>query len=153
HRLLASRVSDASGTWSKRSPLGVDGLPVPGEAEASDLIAYGIPDVAGAQRELYSGKRVLVVGGGHSAINVALSLLELQAQEPGTEVLWALRRDRIEKLLGGGLNDKLPERGALGLAAKRAIDAGQLRMLAPFAAERVRRAGERLLVDAALGGV
>lgn len=153
HRLLASAVIDASGTWSKPNPMGVDGLPVPGEAEASDRIAYGIPDVAGRERESYAGRRVLVVGGGHSAINVALALLELQAQEPGTEVLWALRRNRIEKLFGGGLNDQLPERGALGLAAKQAIDAGRLRMLAPFAAEQVRKAGERLLVDATLCGV
>lgn len=152
-RLLASAVIDASGTWSKPNPMGVDGLAVPGEAEASDRIAYGIPDVAGAKRESYAGKRVLVIGGGHSAINVALALLELQAQEPETEVLWALRRDRIEKLLGGGLNDQLPERGALGLAAKRAIEAGQLRLLAPFVAERVTKAGERLLVDATLDGV
>lgn len=153
HRLLACAVIDASGTWSKPNPMGVDGLPVPGEAEASERIAYGIPDVAGAEREPYAGKRVLVVGSGHSAINVALALLELQADAPGTEVLWALRRNRIEKLLGGGLNDQLPERGALGLAAKEAIGAGRLRMLAPFAAERVTEAGGRLLVEATLDGV
>ena len=133
--------------------MGVDGLPVPGEVEASDLIAYGIPDVAGADREAYAGKRVLIVGSGHSAINVALALLELQAEAPDTEVLWALRRDRIEKLLGGGLNDQLPERGALGLAAKEAIEAGRLRMLAPFAAERIDRRGERLIVEATLRGM
>lgn len=153
HRLVARAVIDASGTWRKPNPMGVDGLPVPGEAEASDRIAYGIPDVAGAKREFYAGKRVLVVGSGHSAINIALALLELQAEAPRTEVLWALRRNRIEKLLGGGLNDQLPERGALGLAAKEAIDAGRLRMLAPFAAERVVESGGRLLVTATLGNV
>lgn len=151
--MLARAVIDASGTWSKPNPMGVDGLPVPGEVEASDLIAYGIPDVAGADREAYAGKRVLIVGSGHSAINVALALLELQAEAPGTEVLWALRRNRIEKLLGGGLNDQLPERGALGLAAKEAIEAGRLRMLAPFAAERIERRDERLTVEATLGGM
>lgn len=153
HRLLARAVIDASGTWSKPNPMGVDGLPVPGEAEASDRIAYGIPDVADADREAYAGKRVLVVGGGHSAINVALALLALQAEAPGTEILWALRRNRIETLLGGGLNDQLPERGALGLAAKEAIEAGQLRMLAPFAVERIARSGERLIVEATLSGM
>lgn len=153
HRLLARAVIDASGTWSKPNPMGVDGLPVPGETEAADRIAYGIPDIAGVERVSYAGKRVLVVGSGHSAINVALALLEVQAKAPGTEVLWALRRNRIDKLLGGGLNDQLPERGALGLAAKTAIDAGRLRMLAPFAAERVTRVGERLLVQATLGGI
>jgi thioredoxin reductase len=152
HRLVARAVIDASGTWRKPNPMGVDGLPVPGEADASDRIAYDLPDVAGTERESYAGKRVLVVGSGHSAINIALALLELQAEAPGTEVLWALRRNRIEKLLGGGLNDQLPERGALGLAAKNAIDAGKLRMLAPFAVERVTKAGGRLLVEATLDG-
>lgn len=153
HRLLARAVIDASGTWSKPNPMGADGLPVLGETEASDHIAYGIPDVAGAERGAYSGKRVLVVGSGHSAVNVALALLELQADAPATEVLWALRGNRIEKLLGGGLNDQLPERGALGLKATDAIEAGRLRMLAPFAAERVTKTGERLLVEATLGGM
>ena len=60
------------------------------------------------------GKTTLVVGSGHSAINAALNLLTLQDQVPGTRIVWALRRNRIEKLLGGGLNDQLPERGALG---------------------------------------
>src|SRR5690606_9924680 len=149
----ARAVIDASGTWWNPNPMGVDGLPVPGEAEASDLIAYGIPDVAGAEREAYAGKRVLVVGSGHSAINVALALLELQDEVPGTGILWALRRNGIKKLLGGGLNDQLPERGALGLGAKEAIDAGRLRMLTPFAAERIRRNGDRLIVEATLGGM
>ncbi|MFU0505780.1 NAD(P)-binding domain-containing protein [Pseudaminobacter sp. NGMCC 1.201702] len=153
HRLLAQAVIDASGTWSKPNPMGVDGLPVPGETEASDQIAYGIPDVAGAERESYAGKRVLVVGSGHSAVNVALALLELQGNAPDTEVLWALRRNRIEKLFGGGLNDQLPERGALGLAARDAIEARRLRMLAPFTAHQVTSRGEHLLVEATLNGM
>ena len=127
HRLLARAVIDASGTWSRPSPMGADGLAVPGEAETSDLIAYGIPDVDGAERDTYAGKRTLVLGSGHSAINVALALLDLQEKAPGTQVLWALRRDRIARLLGGGLNDQLPGRGSLGLAAKQAIDDGPAR--------------------------
>lgn len=151
HRLLARAVIDASGTWSKPNPMGVDGLRVPGEAEASDRVAHGIPDVLGAERKRYAGKRTLVVGSGHSAINVVLALLDLQVQEPQTEVLWALRRNRMAKLLGGGLNDQLPGRGALGLAARDAIDAGRLRLLAPFAAERVVKIGDRLRVEAIIG--
>jgi len=152
HRLLARAVIDASGTWSLPSPMGADGLAVPGEVEASDLIAYGIPDVDGTERETYAGKRTLVLGSGHSAINVALALLDLQEKAPGTQVLWALRRDRIARLLGGGLNDQLPGRGSLGLAAKRAIDTGRLAMLAPFVIDRVIRSGGGLRVEATLGG-
>lgn len=152
HRLLARAVIDATGTWSKPNPMGADGLAVPGETEASDLIAYGIPDVAGLERKSYAGKRVLVVGSGHSAINVALALLDLQEKVPATEILWALRRDRTERLLGGGLNDQLPGRGALGLAAKQAVDEGRLAMRAPFVIDRVTRSGDGLRVEATLDG-
>jgi hypothetical protein len=152
HRLLARAVIDASGTWSRPNPIGTDGLPVPGEADAADLIVYGIPDVDGAEREAYAGKRTLVLGSGHSAINVTLALLDLQDKAPGTEVLWALRRDGIARLLGGGLNDQLPGRGALGLSAKQAIDAGRLNMLAPFVVDRVVRSLGGLRVEATLGG-
>jgi hypothetical protein len=148
---FAQAVIDASGTWSQPNPMGVNGLPVLGERSASELIAYGIPDVLGVSRDLYAGKTTLVVGSGHSAINAALALLELQGQAPGTKVVWALRRNRIERLLGGGLNDQLPERGALGLAAKRAIDDGRLQILAPFAATRVAVADGRLRVEGTLG--
>ncbi|MEO6012068.1 MAG: NAD(P)-binding domain-containing protein [Devosia sp.] len=148
---LARAVIDASGTWTQPNPMGVDGLPVLGERAVSDRIAYGIPDVLGAERESYAGKTVLVVGSGHSAINAALALLSLQDQDAGTKVLWALRRNRLAKLLGGGLNDQLPERGALGLAAKMAIDAGRLQILAPFAATRLAPSETGIAVMGTLG--
>ena len=148
---LARAVIDASGTWTQPNPMGIDGLPVPGERALADRIAYGIPDVVGAERDSYAGKTVLVVGSGHSAINTALALLTLQDQYPDTKILWALRRNRLEKLLGGGLNDQLPERGALGLAAKRAIDAGRLKILAPFAAKRLVASDGGVAVAGTLG--
>ncbi|RUX96857.1 NAD(P)-binding domain-containing protein [Mesorhizobium sp. M7D.F.Ca.US.004.01.2.1] len=152
HRVLARAVIDASGTWWRPNPIGVDGLPVPGEGAASARIAYGIPDVVGKAREDYAGKRVLVIGGGHSAINVALALMELQDAAPGTEIFWALRHASVDRLLGGGLNDQLPERGALGLAARQAMTDGRLNMLAPFAVNRIETQGEGLAVDASLAG-
>ena len=151
HRVLARAVIDASGTWSRPNPIGVDGLPVPGELEAAGRIAYGIPDVVEAERDKYAGKRVLVIGGGHSAINVALALMELRDEAPGTKIFWALRRSGVERLLGGGLNDQLPERGALGLAAKQAMQDGRLNMLTPFAVERIAM-NDGLAVEATLTG-
>ncbi|MEP9389740.1 NAD(P)-binding domain-containing protein [Mesorhizobium sp. KR9-304] len=152
HRVRARAVIDASGTWTQPNPMGVDGLSVPGEAAVAGRIAYGIPDVVHAERERYAGKRVLVVGSGHSAINVALALMELQQDDPRTEIFWALRRNSIERLLGGGLNDQLPERGALGLAAKAAMQDGRLRMLAPFAAQHLSPTQDGVRVEATLGG-
>ena len=114
-------------------------LGVPGED--TQKVTYRLIDP-----EQYHGKRVLVVGGGHSAINVALALMELRNGAPGTEIFWALRRANVDRLLGGGLNDQLPERGALGLAARQAMEDGRLNMLAPFAAEGIEEA------DGGLGG-
>src|SRR3546814_16770295 len=78
--------------------------------------------------------------------------MELQGEAPGTEIFWALRRDSVQKLLGGGLNDQLPARGALGLAAKRAIDEGRLTMLAPFAVDRLTTTDAETEVEAQLAG-
>jgi thioredoxin reductase len=147
----ARAVIDATGAWTQPNPIGVNGLPVLGETAAREFIDYGIPNVRD-QRERFAGKRVLVVGGGHSAINVALDLLALQKDAPDTKVFWALRRNRIEKLLGGGINDQLPERGALGLAAMEAIKANRLTMLAPFAVSRISTEGGMVKVQAKLGG-
>ncbi len=144
-------VIDASGTWNQPNPMGVDGLPVPGERQSA-RISYGIPDVTGIRRNEFAGKRTLVVGSGHSAINTALALTELQRIAPGTEIFWALRQDGVDRLLGGGLNDQLPERGALGLAAKKAMDEGRLNMLTGFAARAVQEDGEHVTVLATAGG-
>lgn len=152
HRTAVRAVLDASGTWSQPNPLGVDGLMVPGEREAQDRIAYGIPDILGDVREDYAGRRVLVAGSGHSAINAVLDLLRLQEEAPGTSVIWALRRDGLEKVLGGGLDDKLAERGALGLAARHAIDAGRLEVLAPFAVKRLEQKSGALTLAATVAG-
>ncbi len=152
HRVTARAVIDASGTWARPNPIGVDGLSVPGETEAADRIAYGIPDVAGAERAAYAGKRTLVIGGGHSAINVALALMQLQEEAPDTEIFWALRSAGVERLLGGGLNDKLPERGALGLAARQAMQEGRLNMLAPFSVSRIETTAAGVAVEAMLDG-
>jgi hypothetical protein len=152
HRVLARAVIDASGTWSRPNPVGIDGLSVPGEHEAAGRISYGIPDVVGTEQEKYAGKRVQVIGGGHSAINVALALMDLRDEAPGGEIFWALRKRGVERLLGGGLNDQLPERGALGLAARQAMQDGRLNMLTPFAIERIAMTDAGVAVDAMLGG-
>ena len=151
-RTLARAVIDASGTWFTPNPMGADGLPVPGERAAADRIAYGIPDVLGGERGTYAGTTTLVVGSGHSAMNAVLDLLTLRDQAPGTRVLWAVRRNRMARLLGGGLNDQLPARGALGVAATRAIGEGRLELLSPYAAERVERTDDGLLITGALAG-
>ncbi|MBU2091996.1 MAG: NAD(P)-binding domain-containing protein, partial [Alphaproteobacteria bacterium] len=138
HETIRARaVIDASGTWTAPNPLGAGGYAVPGETAFADRFAYGIPDVLGRDRDLYAGKRVLVVGSGHSAINVVLDLLILRQQAEGTAITWAVRRADTTRLWGGGAADALPARGDLGSRARNAVDSGEITLLAPFRATGV----------------
>lgn len=110
--VLADSVIDASGSWYQPNPAGANGLPVPGERELGDRIAYRIPDVLGRDRARYTGKRVLVIGSGHSAMNALSSLVELTAVEGG-EVHWAMRRPSVEEALRACSGDGLTERTLL----------------------------------------
>lgn len=152
HDILAQAVIDASGTWWQPNPTGVNGLSVTGERAAKQRVSYGIPDVVGVRRSDFLGKQTLVIGSGHSAINVALALMELQDVDPDTKVSWALRHHGVDRLLGGGLNDQLPERGALGLAARRAMDEGRLNMLTGFSAERIAETEDKISIRARAAG-
>ncbi|HBC06158.1 MAG TPA: flavoprotein [Rhodospirillaceae bacterium] len=150
--LDATAVIDASGTWTAPNPMGAGGLPVPGEADCADRITYGIPDVLDRARADYAGRRTLVVGSGHSAFNVLLDLLDLMDAEPGTEILWAVRRDTGDMLFGGGAVDALPARGDLGVRTRAAVDSGRLTLLRPFSVRAVSRNGDGLDVVGDLNG-
>ena len=125
-REAARAVIDASGTWSTPNPIGSDGLPIPGEKEAGFRLAYGAPDVLGAEVDAYANKRVLVIGAGHSAANVLLDLARLRDRAPETQIVWAVRGASLARLFGGGANDKLEARGALGQALEALVKSGGL---------------------------
>ena len=148
----ARAVIDASGTWRQPNPAGSGGVRAAGEREHGDRIAYGIPDVLGRERQAYAGRRVLVVGSGHSAFNVVLDLLTLAEQEPGTRIEWAMRRDNLDSVWGGGDSDALEARGELGQRAKRAVASGQIRVLTPFRIRAIARAADAVRVTGALRG-
>jgi hypothetical protein len=143
-RYLASAVIDASGTWTRPNPLGAGGVPAQGERAAADRIAYGIPDVLGADRERYAGRRVLVVGSGHSAFNAILDLVTLRDSEPATEVVWAIRGAAPGRKYGGGGDDQLPARGALGATVRGLVEDGSVELVGGFQTRRVSAAGGRL---------
>ncbi len=145
---LAKAVVDASGTIERPNPLGAAGTPAVGERAAADRIVYGIPEVLGGVRQRYAGRRVLVVGSGHSAFNVLLDLVHLADDAPGTEVIWAVRRpaSRLQTLFGGGIDDALPARGELGARVQRLVEAGRLRMVTGFRAARVTDTPDGLVV-------
>lgn len=142
----ARAVIDASGTWSNPNPIGSHGLPVPGERDNAHAIAYGIPDVLGKDVDLYANKRVLVLGAGHSAANVLLDLAQLAGRAPYTKIVWAVRGGSLARLFGGGENDKLEARGALGRALENLVKAGGLELHMRTAVSRIDAAGQGLRV-------
>lgn len=145
--LRARAVIDATGTWQQPNPLGADGQPAEGEAQAADRIAYGIPDVAWAQRSRYAGRHTLVVGAGHSAANALLALAALAAEVPGTRLAWAVRSPSPQRVFGGGSADALPARGALGASLRRLRDSGTLAFHAGLRIQRIERVGGALRVS------
>jgi NADPH-dependent 2,4-dienoyl-CoA reductase/sulfur reductase-like enzyme len=148
-RITARAVIDASGTWSTPGPLGADGLPALGEKAAADRIAYRVPDLKDpAVRARYTGKRTAVVGSGASAFTALAHLAELAGEEPGTHAVWILRRGITGSTFGGGEADQLPARGALGLRAKAAVDAGHASVVTGFRTQAVERDGDRLVLVA-----
>jgi hypothetical protein len=135
-RILASAVIDASGTWTSPNPAGANGRPAIGEAESQPRIATGIPDVLGLDRARYAGKRVVVIGSGHSAIDSILNLMRLKSYVPHTRIIWTMRSPPSDKTFGGGADDQLAERGKLGARAKAAVASGNVSIEAPFRVAR-----------------
>jgi hypothetical protein len=125
-------VIDASGTWSRRNPLGASGLPALGEDTAADRISPPLPDVLGRNRAAFAGRRSLVVGAGHSAANTLISLADLAKAEPDTRILWAVRGASAEKVYGGGDADGLPARGQLGARLRRLVEGGTIELHTGF---------------------
>jgi cation diffusion facilitator CzcD-associated flavoprotein CzcO len=140
----ARAVIDASGTWTQPNPLGASGLPALGERAVGDRITGGLPDILGADRDRFAGRRVLVVGAGHSAATSLLALAELQAQVPATQVVWAVRSATPRPLVGKGETDELPARGQLGLDLRRLVDTGRIQLVTGFQTTAVDQADSRL---------
>lgn len=144
--MLARAVIDASGTYEAPNPLGAHGLSALGERALHQHIFYGIPDVSGAERARYAGKRVLVVGSGHSAQQTLLELAQLAEQEPGTQLVWAIRRPEVQLMFGGGEKDGLPERGQLGTRSQKLVESGQIRLVAGVQISALRPMAEGIVI-------
>ncbi|MGW7073559.1 NAD(P)-binding domain-containing protein [Streptomyces sp. NPDC054855] len=152
-RVFARAVIDASGTWTTPRPAGASGLAALGEKAAADRITYRVPDLKDpAVRARYAGKRTAVIGSGASAFTALATLADLAREEPGTHAVWILRRGISGSTFGGGEADQLPARGALGLAAKAAVDNGYADAVTGFRTEAIERDGENHLVLAGEDG-
>ncbi|MHA7140239.1 NAD(P)-binding domain-containing protein [Arthrobacter sp. Sr33] len=130
---LAHAVIDASGTWDQPNPLGQSGLPAHGEAEAARFITHPLPDVTGSERAQFEGKRVMVVGAGHSAANTLIALGQVARASESTTLIWAVRgTGSAERLYGGGDLDGLPARGQLGSRLRKLVDDGVVELKTNF---------------------
>ncbi|WP_371588019.1 NAD(P)-binding domain-containing protein [Streptomyces virginiae] len=141
-RVFARAVIDASGTWSTPSPAGGSGLHALGEKSAVDHITYRVPDLKDpAVRARYAGKRTAVIGSGASAFTALAYLADLAKAEDGTgtHATWILRRGISGSTFGGGTADQLPARGALGLAAKAAVDGGYADAVTGFRTDTIEK--------------
>ncbi|NBM20053.1 FAD-dependent oxidoreductase [Streptomyces sp. GC420] len=154
-RVFARAVVDASGTWNIPSPAGGSGLPALGERAAADRVVYRVPDLADPSvRARYAGRRTAVIGSGASAFTALAYLADLAKAEDGagTHAVWILRRGISGSTFGGGEADQLPARGALGLAAKAAVDDGHADAVTGFRTEAVERDGDGRLILVAEDG-
>ena len=147
-KLDARAVIDASGTWRQPNPAGADGLPALGERAAAGegLVRYQVPDFAAP--EPFAGRHTVVLGAGHSAATAVIELARIARANPGTRVTWALRRATASAATAGSAADELPERGALGIRAAKAVDDGAVTLATGFRTERIRQdsAGKAVLV-------
>ena len=141
----ADMVVDCTGTWGVPNALGEGGIPAPGEVAAEDRIVRHIPDIEGNPGE-WAGKRILLVGGGHSGQTVVRSFAALARRNPATRVTWALRHPELRLRPVAG--DRLPARRRLTLAARQLAtnDASDVEVLRGFTVNGMERNGDGLNV-------
>ncbi|TIH37397.1 FAD-dependent oxidoreductase [Subtercola vilae] len=109
--LLARAVIDTSGTLSNANGLLASGWNP--TADGALWLANAMPDVLGTERARFAGRRVVVVGAGHSAANTLLALAKLKETEPETEIVWVIRNATPVRVFGEA-TDELAARGQLG---------------------------------------
>jgi thioredoxin reductase len=152
--VVADAVIDASGVWGRPNPLGAHGLPAAGETADAPWQAGPLPDVLGADRARFAGRRTLVVGAGHSAANTLIVLAELAATEPGTEVTWAIRGRSAANVYGGGSADALPARGTIGTRLKTLVESGAIKLVTDFTIDAFETAADgSVKISARSGGL
>ncbi|HYV39325.1 MAG TPA: NAD(P)-binding domain-containing protein [Gemmataceae bacterium] len=112
----ADIVLDCTGTYGQHRWLGDGGIPALGELGAEQQISYQLDDILGDKQSTYSGKTVLVVGGGYSAATTVCNLAELSRKAVDTWVHWAARSSGSQPIRRIA-NDPLRERDRLAARA------------------------------------
>jgi len=142
----ADVVLDATGTWNQPNPIGSGGLPAIGELKHWNKITRGIPEIKGKDKKKYTGKNVLVVGGGHSAINSLLDLADIQIDDSKMNLHWILRKKEMNKVYGGQEKDGFEARGSLGIRIRSLVESGRLTVHNPFFIEEIKKTISGLII-------
>jgi thioredoxin reductase len=104
----ADAVIDASGTYSLPVAIGSGGIPAPGERALAGCLIRHLGTLQERMNEL-RGKRILLVGHGHSAANAVVKLAALAAAAADTRVIWVTRSMNRRPCIEVA-SDPLPER-------------------------------------------
>ncbi|MGH7596732.1 MAG: NAD(P)-binding domain-containing protein [bacterium] len=105
----ADLVFDASGVYGQPNWAGASGMPAPGERHLGKRLIRHLHDFDGSEFQRYAGKKILLIGHGHSAAHAAIALNNIIKREPSTQVIWAVRTDRTKPILEAP-DDPLSER-------------------------------------------
>ena len=145
----ARAVIDASGTWRRPNPAGSGGIAAARRARTSrsHRLWHSRCRRHGARalcRQARSRRRQRPFG----VQRDSRSADARRSRRRRRAFIWAMRRDNLESVWGGGASDALEARGELGQRAKRAVESGRIRVLTPFrirsiAKQRRRAAGDR----------
>jgi thioredoxin reductase len=129
--IAARAVIDASGTYLSPNSLSSSGLDLLGMSEIADHVTPALPDVLGRDRAKFAGRRVTVVGAGHSAANTLLALVQLAREEAGTRVTWLIRNAKAVRV-SSSPDDELVDRAHLGSRVDRAVEHGDITLVDGF---------------------
>lgn len=129
--VTARAVIDASGTYLTPNSLASSGLDPLGLAAVVEHVSHALPDVVGRERDRFAGKRVTVVGAGHSAANTLLNLAALKREMPETEITWLIRNASAVRVTTSE-DDELIARAAIGKRIDRLIGSGAIEQLDRF---------------------
>jgi hypothetical protein len=146
----ADVIFDCTGTYGTPNAIGDGNLPAVGERELSARFFRHLPDILGADRARFAGRRVLLVGGGLSAATAALALAALHEIDPKTKLVWSVRHDRAQPYQPIA-DDALPARAQLHhaanqLARKAATASGPFHYRPATTVERITAEGPQLRV-------
>lgn len=150
----ADVVIDCTGVVANPNYLGRGGAPAVGELNCRDKIDYHVPDLLGSERQRVAGRRVLVIGNGHSAATSIVALGEVLKDNPETRVMWITRRavDNGQGPVNTISDDALAERARLTQTANEIAAQGQVTLSPETSVETIHFDDANSTLRVTLGG-